>query len=541
MRKILLAILTVMLLIVAGCGKSPNATGGAVAFSGEKVKLDLYVMSQCPYGVQVEDELGLVFEKIGNAVELNLQYIGDGTESNLQSLHGEPEVKGDISQLCAKKYSPDNYYNFVLCQNKDARGIPDNWKSCAEKTGIDVEKMQACYEGSEGKKLLVDSFTASAKAGAQGSPTIKINGKDYNGQRDSDSLFNALCRGFGETKPEACADVPPPVIVGITVVNDKNCENCDSTQIESALERVFGDVKFTQVDATSEEGKQLVEQYGIEVVPSFIIDNNVEKNDVWSQPNLQAAFEKKGDSYKLLDQATGATYYLDEEKRAEYEAEVAAAKQKALESLEMEEGDNKPQIDFFVMSYCPYGNQAEEMIKPVYDSLGDNAIFNPRYVIYSNYQGGGPQYCRSEGKYCSMHGIQELNQNVREICVNKNYGIKEWFDFAIAMNEQCNAGNADTCWKKVAESLDLDTAKISACEKNEADTLLAKEKELNDLLSVSGSPTIFVEAEAYEGARTAAGIQQALCSAYDGKKPAKCANVPVETTSGATVPTGGCG
>jgi hypothetical protein len=140
-----------------------------------------------------------------------------------------------------------------------------------------------------------------------------------------------------------------------------------------------------------------------------------------------------------------------------------------------------------------------------------------------------------------MHGIQELNQNVREICVNKYNGTKEWFDFVIAMNAKCSAANADTCWKKVAESVGLDTEKIATCEKNEADAILASELELNTLLSVSGSPTIFVEGAQYQGDRSAAGFQQALCSAYDGKKPAGCANVQVDSTSATAAPAGGCG
>jgi hypothetical protein len=118
---------------------------------------------------------------------------------------------------------------------------------------------------------------------------------------------------------------------------------------------------------------------------------------------------------------------------------------------------------------------AEELIEKVYEKLGDNAFFNPHYVIYSNY-GGAANCIDSEQKYCSMHGLQEVNQDVREICVNNYFGISKWFDFAIAMNSKCSAQNADSCWENVAKDLGLDTAKISDCEKNELWHCLQRKK-----------------------------------------------------------------
>ena len=77
-----------------------------------------------------------------------------------------------------------------------------------------------------------------------------------------------------------------------------------------------------------------------------------------------------------------------------------------------------PDVKLFTMTFCPYGNQAEDAMHPVVEALKDNIEVEPHYVIYSNYRGGGPQYCLDdENKYCSMHGIQELNQDVRELCV----------------------------------------------------------------------------------------------------------------------------
>ena len=44
-------------------------------YSGEKVKLDFYIMSQCPYGTQVEDAIKPVLDKLGDSVDFSLNYI----------------------------------------------------------------------------------------------------------------------------------------------------------------------------------------------------------------------------------------------------------------------------------------------------------------------------------------------------------------------------------------------------------------------------------------------------------------------------------
>ncbi|MCX6729926.1 MAG: hypothetical protein NT058_00270, partial [Candidatus Portnoybacteria bacterium] len=129
----------------------------------------------------------------------------------------------------------------------------------------------------------------------------------------------------------------------------------------------------------------------------------------------------------------------------------------------------------FVMSFCPYGNQAEDAMVPVIGLLKDKADIQLHYVIYSNYQGGGATYCLDkENKYCSMHGIQEVHQDVRELCVQKYQPDKLW-DFVSQVNVACTAQDADTCWQAVATKAGVDVNKIKTCQADEATTLLASE------------------------------------------------------------------
>ena len=546
---IIAAIVIIALAIMLFPGKDVQKSDSAT--------VDMYVMSQCPYGVQAENAIAPALDRLGDSVDFNLYFIGGVDEQgNFRSLHGEPEWRGNMVQACAIEHEPDNYMDLVLCMNENPNVIPDNWESCSEELNLDTEKIRNCYEGEEGKELLTESFTISELAGAQGSPTIKINGEDYQGARDANSFTRAICNYVNDP---ACTDIPvcnqafdcpqkegkiPECVnagtknaeckysedarVELTLVNDETCNSCDATEIINSLRNVFLNLDVNSVDVSTVEGQQLVENYNLEVVPSFIFDKNVENAYIWkNNPDIRTLFEQNNGNYKLLDEVTGATHFVSEEKRLEI-----------LNKMGINLDDNKPQIDFFVMSYCPYGNVAEEMVEEVYNKLGDSAEFVPRYVIYSDFK--GPEYCLSEKQeYCSLHGRVELNQNVRELCVNKYFGIDDWFEFARLMNSECDYQNADSCWEAVAQGMGLDTEKISDCEQNEAEELLAPQKELNDLLAVRGSPTLFIEGQQYNGARDANSVLDSMCSYFNGDAPSGCDAV-IETTN-QNVPAGACG
>lgn len=199
-----------------------------------------------------------------------------------------------------------------------------------------------------------------------------------------------------------------------------------------------------------------------------------------------------------------------------------------------------PNVKFFVMSFCPYGNQAEEGLGPALRLLGSKVTWEPHYVIYSNYGSGYPDYCLDkDNKYCSMHGIQELNQDVRELCVYK-YAKDKWWDFVDAVNANCTAQNVDTCWIPIATKVGLDVKKIQDCQANEATTLLAAEVALSEQYGVQGSPSVFVNDAQYNGGRTPDAYKQAICSAFV-TAPSECSQTLSSSGNASSSSGGGCG
>jgi glutaredoxin len=191
----------------------------------------------------------------------------------------------------------------------------------------------------------------------------------------------------------------------------------------------------------------------------------------------------------------------------------------------------KPNVKMFVMSFCPYGKQAESGLQPVAELLGDKIEFEPHFVIYSNYSSGYPNYCiDKDSKYCSMHGVTEVNEDVRQMCIWKYDKAKFW-PYISKVNATCTVNDIETCWKTQAQAVGIDTAKIETCFKDEATTLLEAEAALNAQYSVQGSPMVFVNGTEYSGGRAAENYKQGICGAFD-TQPADCNNA-LGATAGA--------
>ena len=185
---------------------------------------------------------------------------------------------------------------------------------------------------------------------------------------------------------------------------------------------------------------------------------------------------------------------------------------------------NKPNVDLFVMAFCPFGNQAEDNIIPVAKLLGNKINFRLHYIV-----------SKSGSAWQSLHGDQELHEDVREICVENNQPDK-LLAFVKGINDNCSPKNADQCWIKVAKKIGLNEKEVENCQKTQTDNLLNKETKLTDKeypidnpthyqgkekSTITGSPTLIINGIIYSGGRTSQDYLKAICSAFQNP-PAEC-------------------
>jgi protein-disulfide isomerase len=208
------------------------------------------------------------------------------------------------------------------------------------------------------------------------------------------------------------------------------------------------------------------------------------------------------------------------------------------EPVEYKKSD-KPKVLMFVMSFCPFGQQAERGLKPAIELLGDTIEFEPHYVIYSkDYGYSYPDYCLDKNaQYCSMHGIAELREDVRQLCIWKYEPDKFWPYVEKIYEGKCSLNDIDTCWKEQAQAVGIDVVKIEECFNNEAFVLLEEEVKLNKKYNVRGSPTILINETEYKGDRSPESFKDAICSAFD-EQPEECSQELSGETGAAS---GGCG
>ncbi len=268
---------------------------------------------------------------------------------------------------------------------------------------------------------------------------------------------------------------------------------------------------------------------------------------------------------------------------------------------------DKPEFFFYVMSFCPYGNQMETALRPVFDAIGNKVELQPHYIFEKitdlktscKAMSGDATQCAAyvqnkyfpdeatckktiadnttkcmdensyiksgDSFYASLHGRQEANQDVREICAyNMLTDKKPWWDFVANVNQACTAQNADSCWEEQAKKAGLDTGKITECFNKDAINLIEKEIALTTANKVQGSPTLTVNgsqfppetAYAQDGKGTIAvgkkvftqdqyrlpnTIKEAICSGFK-KAPKECQKEIANNTapSNAAAAGGGC-
>ncbi|MFH0829814.1 MAG: thioredoxin domain-containing protein, partial [Candidatus Aenigmatarchaeota archaeon] len=163
---------------------------------------------------------------------------------------------------------------------------------------------------------------------------------------------------------------------------------------------------------------------------------------------------------------------------------------------------DKPTIQMFVMSFCPYGKQAEQGVGPAITALGSNVNFEPHFIV-----------TMSGDTINSLHGANEAAEDERQAVIWKYWPAKFWL-YVNYVNANATINTINTAWKDAAKAAGLDVTQIEAKVVSDGLTLMKAEAALAQSLGVSSSPTIFVNGASYDGDRSAEAFKTAFCSAF---------------------------
>jgi len=170
----------------------------------DKPVVNVFVMSYCPYGTQIEKGIIPVQQLLGSKADININFVH-------YLMHGQKEGDENTAQYCIQKEQKDKYWQYLTCflDKADSAG-------CQDKAGIDKTRLQACIASADSEFNISSDMAAGSqypryqvneemakKYGIQGSPGLVINGKMISSGRDSESLKKAICCAFNK-KPDEC-------------------------------------------------------------------------------------------------------------------------------------------------------------------------------------------------------------------------------------------------------------------------------------------------------------------------------------------------
>lgn len=189
---------------------APPATNAPTVPKTATPEADLFIMSHCPYGLQMQKAFLQVQELLGSKANLQIKWVN-------YAMHGLPEVKDNVYQYCIQKEQPAKFVAYEKCFVEKL-----DYATCAAQVGVDMAKVKSCYAATDKEYGIQAAYDDKAswlsgrypkfsidealnqQYGVRGSPTMIINGKNVNVARSAEAVKQAICNAF-TTPPAECS------------------------------------------------------------------------------------------------------------------------------------------------------------------------------------------------------------------------------------------------------------------------------------------------------------------------------------------------
>ena len=192
-------------------------------------------------------------------------------------------------------------------------------------------------------------------------------------------------------------------------------------------------------------------------------------------------------------------------------------------------------FDLFVMSYCPYGIEAENQLFPMIEKYREKIRFRLFFIAHFNEKlsSGGPaaskevrplpekaraDVCEDQsgggksgsGVFRSLHGEEEIEEDLRQFLIQEYYPEK-LIDYVLCRNQ-----NIHDDWRSCARALSLPIPEIERHAANpEIQAGFRKNIVYTESLGVRASPTLFINQQEYADLFNSYQIQKIICQQKD--------------------------
>ncbi len=155
-------------------------------------RVDLFVMTHCPYGTQAEKGFIPVLELLGGEINGKIRFVH-------YFMHGDEEEQETYRQLCIREEQSNKFIDYLSCFLEDGDS-----NRCISKIGIDKAELDSCVSG-KAKDYYDEDSSLSQEHGVRGSPTLVINGQIVSSSRSPQAFFDTICSAFN-TESSTCQE-----------------------------------------------------------------------------------------------------------------------------------------------------------------------------------------------------------------------------------------------------------------------------------------------------------------------------------------------
>ncbi|NOX71149.1 MAG: hypothetical protein GXO64_00425 [Candidatus Micrarchaeota archaeon] len=173
----------------------------------DKPEVEVFIMSHCPFGLQMEKAIIPVMETLGDKADIQIKWVN-------YAMHGEKEIQDNTREYCIQKEQNNKFTEYIRCFVKDG-----NAESCIETVGIDKNKLEKCMNDTDEEFGITEGYNdktkwkgrfppypvhddLNQKYGVRGSPTTVINGQIARISRSQQAVLDAVCAAFNNPPPE---------------------------------------------------------------------------------------------------------------------------------------------------------------------------------------------------------------------------------------------------------------------------------------------------------------------------------------------------
>lgn len=175
----------------------------------DKPTAELFVMSYCPYGLQMEKAYLPVMELLSKKADMSIRFV-------YYAMHGKKETDENTRQFCIQKEQNDKLLAYMKCFTGK-----DDSAACLQTAGINQTKLNACVNATDKQYGITEKYNDKStwlsgayplypvdqdlneKYGVGGSPTLIVNGVEMDVSRNAEAVKTAICAAFNNP-PEEC-------------------------------------------------------------------------------------------------------------------------------------------------------------------------------------------------------------------------------------------------------------------------------------------------------------------------------------------------